>query len=275
MNSARVRYAGLLATVLYSAFATPALAEKIPADTPLLVLGTEPDSVGKVVRRGDAIASSRVVYARLAIADEDIYGSDGKVIGSNASRLLLAKGTQMFGVVSSNGQITYCAVDNKSVGALEGVFVRNVDKHTCFIDGDKDGRFDASYDLRTKFSSVPIYYDVETTGNPLRTPIRYKSIDPLELKASLALKVELIQLKSRATKAAVITKISFGDRFDYLGNSQEYEVTKETDIIKIFGSEFTLSPKDLSGLTAKIHKGIGRFDFTTQKPVIFYNVTIY
>lgn len=274
MNSASVRFSGLLATAFFSVLATPALAEKIPADTPLLVLGSEAVSPSKTIKRGDVIASSRVVYARLAVADEDIYGSDGKVIGANPNRLLLAKGAQMFGVVSKNGQITYCAVEHKSVGALEGVFVINRDKHTCFIDSDKDGRFDASYDLRTKFTSTPIYYDVEVTGNPLRVPVSYTSIDPLELKLPIALEIELNQFKSRAAKATMMVRLISGDNMDYLSASFKCDVPKETDAIHIFGSEFTLSPNDEKSLTAKISRGIDRFDFTTLRPAVYYNIII-
>ena len=236
------RFASLLATAFFSALATPALAEKIPADTPLLVVGSEAIPSSKTVKRGDIIASSRVVYARLAVADDDIYGSDGKVIGANPNRLLLAKGAQMFGVVAKNGQITYCAVEHKSVGALEGVFVINSDKHTCFIDSDKDGRFDASYDLRTKFTSTPIYYDVEVSGNQLKTPVSYTSIDPLELKLPIALEIDLNQIRDRGTKATVMMRLISGDNIDYLKDFFKYDVMKETDPIHIFGSEFTLSP---------------------------------
>lgn len=274
MNFASVKLAGLLTTATFFNFATPALAEKIPADTPLLVLGSEAVSPSKAVKPGDVIVSSRVVYARLAIADEDIYGSDGKVIGANPNRLLLAKGAQMFGVVSQNGQITYCAVEHKSVGALEGVFVINRDKHTCFIDSDRDGRFDVSYDLRTKFSSTPIYYDVEVTGNPLRSPVGYTSIDPAELKLPIALEIEFSQLKSRATKATLMARLISGDNIDYFSDSFKYDVTIEASPIRIFGSEFTLIPESLNGLTAKISRGIPRFDLTTLRPAVYYNIII-
>jgi hypothetical protein len=260
---------------LFSLISTSALAEKIAADTPLLILGSEIQPTSKVIGRGDVIVSSRIVYARLAIANEDIYGSDGKVVGANSKRLLLAKGAQMFGVVSNNGQITYCSVDHKPVGALDGVFVINRDKQTCFIDKDGDGLFESSYDLRTKFTSVPIYYDVEIAGNPISSPVGYTSIDPSKLTLSFEMEAILYQISTRGTKSRIMVGLKSDGNVDYLKGILSADMSAGAVPMKVFGAEFTLARKDDAFVDVNITNGIQQQEFTTRRPDVFYQVMFY
>ena len=250
--------------------AHPASAKKIEADTPLLVIGSEDKISAKTVKTGDVIVSSRVVYALLAVANEDIHGSDGKVVGARSDRLLLAKGEQLFGIVAKNGQTTYCAVKHKPTGALEGIFVINSDKHTCFIDRDNDGRFDESYDLRTKFSSTPIYYDVEVTGNPLSEPVAYSRINPLELKLPIVVEILLSRLKNRGTVATLSKRIRSEENVDYLQDSENVLLDKARNIT-VFGANFDIFSGKEKGIVVELKKGIESFELTTLRPNVFYN----
>lgn len=265
-----LRMQSLFAIMAMSIFASPALAKKIDADTPLMVVGDGTPASSRTIKKNEAIGLSRVVYARLAVAEEDIFGSDGKVIGNGKDRLLLTKGDQLFGVVARNGQVTYCSVKHKPVGALDGIFVVNRDKHTCFVDQDKDGRFDFSYDLRTGFTTIPIYYYAEITGNPLTHPVQYKIIDPRSLELPIQLEFEIARYKVKKNTAQILLRLSSKDDVDYIA-SFEVDFKAEKPAFDVVGAKIRLSAPLLDQFSVELEGPSDNREFTTMRPTVVYN----
>jgi len=255
----------------------PTAANKIGAETPLVPISSGVLGVGKIVRGEKAIISTRAVYALLASPDDDVLGIDGKV-GTTATRVLARKGQQLFGVVASNGQITYCNVANKEVGALNGVFVNNRDKHTCFVDADRDGRFERSYDLRTKFIiwGPPIYYDAETQGNLLSKPVGYSAMDPAECEIDFRLELFVSRISSKGQKASIGYRLVLaGDKW-----ANDFGTTPEQNIvspraISNFGEQIVVSALDNKSVKVKVERGFLPAPFITPRPDIRTIVMVF
>lgn len=244
-----------------------AQAQKVVAETPLLLLGSQAGADDAIVKRNDAIVSTRLVYAAMATAEQDVRGTDGKVVG--ASTLVLApKDAQLFGVTPRNGARTvYCAVDHKAKGALEGIFVINADKHACFIDADGDGRFDHSYDLRTKFSTlIPIYYDVETVGNPLAVPVAYSPLAPENCQLAMWLDIFVQKISKMGRSVTVGVRMRTGEGSAQFTFTKRLDLTAGSQTFEILGAHIVISPHDETTVSAKVVRGIARQDFSTDRP---------
>lgn len=239
-----------------------AYAKKLGAFTPLMVLDSEPIDGVRAVRKGEVMISSRVVYKYLAVADEDIFGFDGKV-GDNSPKLLAAKGSQLFKVVALGKQITFCLVEHKQVGTFNGVFVNNSDKHTCFIDNDADGRFDSSYDLRTNLSSVPIYFRVEAGGNPLPKAVSYSEISPDLLNLPISFEIVLGSLNQKKGTAHVSMRLNSESGFDYLSGGPDVVITSGGSDVEVTNARLVLSPGVEKTINVQVKKGISKFDLAT------------
>lgn len=244
-----------------------ATAQKVVADTPFLLLGSEPGESGGIVKRNDAIVSTRMVYAVMATADDDIRGVDGKVIG--ASPLILApKGAQLFGVIARRGDHKiYCAVNHKPKGALEGIFVINADKHACFIDADGDGKFDHSYDLRTKFSQlIPIYYDAETVGNPLTVVAGYSTLAPERCQLPMWLDIFVQKISNQGRSVTIGVRMRTGEGATQFTFTKQLNLTAGDQAVGILGAHIVVSRHDNTTVSAKVIRGIARQDFSTDRP---------
>lgn len=247
--------------------ASPVHAQKSGGDTPLILLGSSTTTGDEAMRkRDDAIVSTRVVYALMARPDQDVSGIDGKIGAS--SKVLARKDTQLFGVTSPDGaRKTYCTVDHKPKGALEGVFVINADKHTCFVDTDGDSKFDHSYDLRTKYSSlIPIYYDVETVGNPLTTPVGYTSIDPEQCQLPMWLDVYVQKISNGGHTVMIGVRMRTDKGSAVFTYAKRLDLNAGSRTIQMLGARVVLSPVDQTRVSVKVVYGIERQPFSTSRP---------
>lgn len=245
-------------------------ANKIEAYTPLKLLGTSDLGSSRELGKGDVILKSQMTYAVMAVASADILGRDGKVMG-NKRKILAKKGDELFGVFSRNGQITYCSVKNKSPGALEGVFVINRDKHTCFIDSDSDGLFDKSYDLRTKWThGLPIYYDVEDSGNLIPTPVQYTSIEPKSSSVIMHLEAYISNIKKDGSRVTVGYRINSNLGSEYMARSDNVDPNVANTIQSFNGAEFSISAISGTRVRGTINKGFEEGLFVTGRPHVYY-----
>lgn len=251
-------------------FSVAAYANKIEGETPFILLGSEDSGTSKEVGVGDIILRSRLVYGLMAVADEDIVGRDGKVVGPK-SKVLLRKGEQMFGVNSSNGQITYCSLKNKDPGALEGVFVINRDKHACFIDADRDGKFESSYDLRTKWTTnIPIYYDVEDIGNSLDKKIGYSPIDPKTSSLPIYFEAYVSSINKKGTKASIGYRMMSSRGGERLARYDDILANSENGIETFNDAVFSVSIVDSTKLRVNIKNGFREGPFLTGRRRVFF-----
>jgi hypothetical protein len=249
-------------------------ANKINGDTPLLILGSKPTPAQEIQAKGGDIATTEIVYEQLAIANEDIFGSDAKVIGKIGSLKLASKGDQFFGVTGSNGQISYCLVENKQVGAFDGFFVTNRDKHTCFIDKDRNGKFESSYDLRTKLTSVPLYFYVETDGNPLVREVGYTSVQPDKLRKPMLMKVKAARISAKDNKWVLKSYLQLDSAVDTFRDRIEINLSSKATIVEVFGAKIAITLAGNGNARAEVLQGFVRSQFLTAKPRISYNIII-
>ena len=265
----KILYCGLM--TLGAALGSAADA-KVSAVTPWVLLASS--EVGSSVERkvGEAIFTSRALPARLAVLDDDAVGRDGNVLES-APKMLLPKGQQMFGLVAANQAVVFCSTEHKKVGAFNGIFVDNADKHVCLIDTDADGRFDQSYSLRTKTNTgLPIFGAVEPSGNALAQPLPYHFV-PSEAYAR-RFEVRIVLKKIKKGVATMVAQ--FGSRdTGYIELTQFRKVATGTQPQPFFDESYVVAAAGEKNATFAITRGISPQPFVLDVPPAYVQVFAY
>lgn len=265
-----------LGSVAAMFLAQPCLAQKVRAQTPWILL---PSALQKdaviTVKQGDPVMVSRAVPALLAALDDDLIGRDGNVVNA-APRVLAAKGQQLFGVVAENHQVTFCVTDSKPTGVGEGIFVINADKHLCMIDTDRDGKFDHSFDLRTKNeTTIPIYDHMETVGNPIAEPVSYHLIDSKLYAKSYEFRIVLE--KASAIKGVAHFIAQFGSAEFYATLIQDVKLKSNitTQPVNFLDSQLKIRTLNEKSAEIVVEHGIAEQSFVLGVPpparyIVFY-----
>lgn len=166
----------LIAKTLFAAgaicAAAPALAgEKLKTDW---IVQAAPAPDGPVrAGPGDLILRQRVLPRGVAIL-RDLYTESG-------ARWTVQPGTELFEAQGSAAAI-YCPLDNRSPSKLVKILsVTPENDHLCFIDRDRDGRFEMSFRTVNSYSDLPGVFGSIMPSDKRITPLRYDVVDPKSL----------------------------------------------------------------------------------------------
>lgn len=114
----------------------------------------------------------RIVPLRLVRLDQDVTTATGKSVG---------KGSLLYLIVDKTNRQAFCTFkDNSTKNAAKSLFIPGLDKRPCFIDDDRDGRFEKSFSVFEAWGTVA----PEPIGNIRKStpiaPSAYSEADPLE-----------------------------------------------------------------------------------------------
>lgn len=161
----------LLAAAMIGA-AAPALAgEKLRTDW---IIQPAPAPAAPVrASPGDVILRQTVLPRGAAIL-RDAYTESG-------ARWAVQPGTELFEAQGSTAAI-YCPLDSRAPSALVKILsVTPENDHLCFIDRDRDGRFEMSFRTVNSYSDLPGVYGSIMPSDKRITPLRYDVVDPRSL----------------------------------------------------------------------------------------------
>lgn len=170
------------------AAASPAVAEPITAYWRL-----EPVSATGAVTAGfDApFFKQRMLPARLVRLSGAALPADGKTP--------VAAGTLLYEVVNRSGAKGYCTLKDRSAGnQAKSLFIPALDQRPCFVDGDGDGRFDASFSVFEAYTelSPPQPRGSIDAAKPMAEPIAYTHADPADFPAQMTISYRLLAGKT-------------------------------------------------------------------------------
>lgn len=160
---------GAMSAVLLLAAASPAHAEKL-----FSLWRTVPNTpVGEQsVRFGDTAFEQRLVPLAAARLTGEAVTEGGSTRPA---------GTFLFLVRQADGQEAYCTHKDFSAGNLaRSLFIPIADRRPCYVDRDRDGRFEASFSVFDKYGSALTPSGDLDKAAPLAAPVGYASADPLE-----------------------------------------------------------------------------------------------
>ncbi len=173
-----VRGAGMLATGL--AFAAPASAERLY--TPWSLEPTTTTLPDKAVL-GKPFLEQRLLPAKAAspVADVVLPGLPA-----------IKAGTPLFLVYNAAGHVGYCpAKDFSGKNQLRSLFIPALDRRPCFVDRDRDGRFDATFAVFDKYGSAATPSGDLDSASALPAPIAYRRVDPHLFPTKIAMRFAL------------------------------------------------------------------------------------
>jgi hypothetical protein len=160
--------AAISATLLLAA-ASPAHAEKLISlwrPVPNTPTGEQ------TVKFGDTAFEQRLVPVTAARLTEDAVTEGGSTRPA---------GTFLFLVRQADGQEAYCTHKDFSSGNLaRSLFIPIADRRPCYVDRDRDGRFEASFSVFDKYGSALTPSGDLDKASPLASPVAYSAADPLE-----------------------------------------------------------------------------------------------
>jgi hypothetical protein len=156
------------AVVAFSTIAvtSPAAAKKLYSAW--LIEPTGP--IGEVdAKIGDNFLEQRLVPYRLAQLSADAALSGSKT---------LAKGTYLFAVYQDDGKRAFCTIKDQSAGNVaKSLFIPALDRRPCLVDGDGDGRFEATFSVFDKYGSALTPSGNLTSAKALAIPIAYQMVN--------------------------------------------------------------------------------------------------
>lgn len=191
----------------------------------------------------------------------------------------VAADTLLYVVVNAMGETGYCTLKDRSGGRqARTLFIPIADQRPCFVDRDRDGRFDASFSVYEPDTSLspPQARGSISNAKAMAAPAAYEQVDVHAYPESMTLSYSLIRRGTLAKswlraklerpghsdeKDLTGTAVGSGVRFEPLGalvtvRSAEAE-TAEVDILLapgrfVYGSgsttEFVLSPPRIPAL---------------------------
>jgi hypothetical protein len=178
--------AGTAMAALLIAAAVPAEAsEKLKTDWII-----QPEAVpAEPVRAkpGDAILRQKLLPGGLALL-RGAYTESG-------TRWTVQPGAELFEVRGSAAAI-YCPMDNRPPSTLVTILsVSPSNDHLCFIDRDRDGRFEMSFITATTYVDLPGIAGGIMPSDKRITPLPYQVVDPGKLARDMSVAVRYERLK--------------------------------------------------------------------------------
>jgi hypothetical protein len=172
------------ALALLAAFAPAGAARRVPQEqmtTIWLIQPGEPSPEPRPVHRGEAILEQKLLPAGLATLSEPFDGGEVK--------RPLAAGTQLF-LVSYRPAAVYCAFQYKPPNALLALWSpTTTGTQLCFVDAERDGRFENFFIASNATPSLPgIYGPLPKTLKPM-APLAYSAADTASFGGDLSVSI--------------------------------------------------------------------------------------
>ncbi|HEX9965037.1 MAG TPA: hypothetical protein VGB04_08635 [Allosphingosinicella sp.] len=175
--------------------AAPALAgEKLKTDW--IVQATPAPDAPVRAGPGDVILRQRVLPRGVAIL-RDLYTESGP-------RWTVQPGTELFEAQGSAAAI-YCPLDNRSPSRLVKILsVTPENDHLCFIDRDRDGRFEMSFRTVNSYSDLPGVFGSIMPSDKRIAPLRYDVADPKSLSRETAITLRYARRKGDRLEFTIV-----------------------------------------------------------------------
>jgi hypothetical protein len=100
---------------------------------------------------------------------------DGDV---SVGQKVILKGTLLYEVFNDSGKIGFCTVKERSAAnQARTLFIPILDQRPCFLDSDRDGRFDHVFSVFDKYGGPPSVRGSIDSALPLPSSTAYRSVD--------------------------------------------------------------------------------------------------
>lgn len=134
------------------------------------------------VAQGEVFLASRLLPPGAARLLGDARDDKGKV--------LLPAGTELFGLRIKQGRV-YCSVEQRNPSMMPSMlFGSKGFGHTCLIDGDSDGAFEATFTAKGQIKGLPNFQSRMPKNPKPVAPLRYETIDPAAMQTVYFVGVE-------------------------------------------------------------------------------------
>jgi hypothetical protein len=111
----------------------------------------------------------RILHHKLVKLDQDVTTATGKIV---------SKGTPLYLILGKKDRQAFCTFKDSSTGNVaKSLFIPALDRRPCFIDDDRDGRFEKSFSVFEAWGTVV----PEARGNMTKAtaipPVAYSAAD--------------------------------------------------------------------------------------------------
>ena len=185
-----------LCTVLAAGLALPATAAH--AEDLFTVWSLQPQgAIGEVTATEDQpFAELRLVPLHLVRLTEPVQMS---------RRSQLPAGTALFAVFQADGQVAYCTIkDQSDANAARSAFIPILDRRPCFVDADRDGRFEARFNVFDKYGSALTPSGNLSSARELDVAVGYAPGDPADFPVARTLAFSLTSIDDPARRAIAV-----------------------------------------------------------------------
>lgn len=190
-----MRKLNLALAVAGAALSTSATAERITTLWHLVPVNPVPPSS---VTWNQSFFEQRLLPVRLVRTSADgVY--NGKT---------LPAGTYLYLVFNDDQQIGYCTLKDRSAGhAAATLFIPILDQRPCFVDEDRDGKFEKTFSVFDKYGGPPTVRGSIKAAAPFGGLIPFTEVDPADLPLDLRVSMT-IRGKREPEKARVSFQFS-------------------------------------------------------------------
>ena len=167
----------------------------------------------------------------------------------NGSVPAVAAGSLLYLVFDAQQNVAYCTFKDMSAkNQAAHLFMPILDRRPCFIDADRDGKFEATFSVFDKYGSMATPSGNLGDARPLSAPVAYEQADPHSVQQGMRIAFTLSGSKDpeRATITVAFDKAG-RERWEPLigkiprsGNIQTV-VNSEVTIHSVSGRDATIS----------------------------------
>jgi hypothetical protein len=174
-----------LVSALLACAAPASAARRVPMEqmtTIWLIQRGEPSQEPRPVHRGEAILEQKLLPAGLATLNQAFDGGEVKRPFSS--------GTQLF-LVSYRSAAVYCAFQYKPPSTLLALWSpTTTGSQLCFVDSERDGRFEKHFVASNATPSLPGIYGPLPKGLKPMAPLSYSVAEPASFGGDLSVSID-------------------------------------------------------------------------------------
>ena len=231
----RLRPGLLPAAAFLVSMSAPAQAERLYS---IWQLNPTTETGERTVTFKNIILEQQLVPFKAARLSEDAVTGDGKTIPA---------ATPLFLVFQDDGEQAFCTMKDRSSGnAAKSLFIPALDKRPCFVDRDRDGRFDVAFNVFDKYGSALAPSGDLKKAVGLRGGGTYVTIPGADFPSPYRF-IFVLDGKREAAKARIDVSFDNGSGKPELGVARNERIG---NAIKVLNTRFEVAA--VSGETARL-----------------------